>query len=42
MDIEILKRTEGVLFQCEPFEPHNLAGGLAVRFSIAADTSAES
>jgi hypothetical protein len=41
MDIEILMRTEGVLFQSEPFEPHNLAGGLAVRFSISADISAE-
>lgn len=35
MDIEILKYTEGVVICGEPFEPQNLAGGLAVRFSIS-------
>lgn len=34
MDVEILQRTEGVLIQSEPIEPQNLAGGLAVRFSV--------
>ncbi|HVU15189.1 MAG TPA: hypothetical protein VHD90_28140 [Phototrophicaceae bacterium] len=37
MDIEILKRTEGVLFCGEPFEPATMPGGLAVRFSISSD-----
>lgn len=35
MDIEILRHTEGVEFCGEPYEPHNLAGGLAVRFLLA-------
>jgi hypothetical protein len=35
MDIEILKLTDGVVITGEPFEPPNLAGGLALRFSIS-------
>ena len=35
MDIEILKYTEGVVIDGEPFEPQNLTGGLALRFSIS-------
>ena len=35
MDIEILNHTEGVLLYGEPFEPHNLQGGLACRFSLS-------
>jgi hypothetical protein len=35
MDIEILKRTEGVVIQGEPFEPTTLPGGLAFRFSLS-------
>lgn len=34
MDIEILRHTEGVVLLCDPFEPPNLYGGIAVRFSI--------
>lgn len=34
MDIEILKRTDGVSLQAEAYEPRHLIGGLAVRFSI--------
>jgi hypothetical protein len=34
MDIEILKRTEGVFIHGEPFEPRNLEGGLACQFSL--------
>lgn len=36
MDIEILKYTEGVFISGEPYEPRNLPGGLALRFSISA------
>lgn len=36
MDIEILKYTEGVYISGEPYEPRNLPGGLALRFSITA------
>jgi hypothetical protein len=35
MDIEILKHTEGVSIHGEPFEPPNLEGGLACRFSLS-------
>jgi hypothetical protein len=35
MDIEILKYTEGVYISGEPYEPRNLPGGLALRFSIS-------
>ena len=35
MDVEILKYTEGVSICTEPFEPPELSGGLALRFSIA-------
>lgn len=35
MDIEILKYTDGVVICGEPFEPTNLSGGLALRFSIS-------
>lgn len=34
MDVEILRRTEGVMIHSEPYEPQTLAGGLAVRFSV--------
>ena len=35
MDVEILKGTAGILVHGDPFEPSNLAGGLACRFSIS-------
>jgi hypothetical protein len=35
MDIEILKYTDGIVIDGQPFEPPNLAGGLALRFSIS-------
>jgi hypothetical protein len=34
MDIEILKRTEGVMLLGEQYEPKILPGGVAVRFSV--------
>jgi hypothetical protein len=34
MDIEILKYTDGVFVDGEPFEPQTLPGGLALRFSV--------
>lgn len=35
MDIEILKYTDGVVINGDPFEPPNLSGGLALRFSVS-------
>jgi hypothetical protein len=35
MDVEILKHTEGIQLHGDPFEPPNLTGGLACRFSVA-------
>jgi hypothetical protein len=35
MDIEILKHTDGINVDTEPYEPQNFAGGLACRFSLA-------
>ena len=35
MDIEILKYTDGVVINGQPYEPPNLSGGLAIRFSIS-------
>ena len=32
MDVEILKRQGDIEVICEPFEPKNLPGGVAVRF----------
>jgi hypothetical protein len=37
MDIEILRHTDGVSIDTEPFEPQNFAGGLACRFSLSPD-----
>ena len=34
MDIEILKRTDGVIFEGSPFEPENLCGGIAIQFRL--------
>ena len=35
MDLEILKFTDGVVIAGEPYEPPNLSGGLALRFSVS-------
>ncbi len=35
MDIEILKRTDGVILEGVPFEPENLSGGIAVQFRLS-------
>ncbi|MEO8610149.1 MAG: hypothetical protein ABI690_19805 [Chloroflexota bacterium] len=35
MDVEILRGTAGILVHGDPFEPSNLAGGLACRFSVS-------
>jgi hypothetical protein len=35
MDIEILKYTDGVVIDGDAFEPPNLSGGLALRFSVS-------
>ncbi|HLV36027.1 MAG TPA: hypothetical protein VKY59_12965 [Spirillospora sp.] len=37
MDVEILRHTEGIQFEQEPFEPKQLPGGLAVRFAVVED-----
>jgi hypothetical protein len=34
MDIEILRRTEGILIHGDIFEPEDMACGIAVRFSL--------
>ncbi len=34
MDIEIMKRTDGVILEGSPFEPDNLYGGLAIQFRL--------
>lgn len=39
MDIEILKYTEGICISTDPFEPENLPGGLALRFSVTASAA---
>lgn len=38
MDVELLTTMEGLLIHGEPFEPHNLKGGLACRFSLTINT----
>jgi len=37
MDLEMLKYTEGVFINGKPFEPKELPGGLALRFSLCPD-----
>ena len=36
MDVELLRYTEGIVVQGQPFEPDNLPQGIAVRFSVNA------
>ena len=35
MDVELLRYTEGIVLQGQPYEPDNLPRGIAVRFSVA-------
>ena len=37
MDLEMLKYTEGVFISGKPFEPKDLPGGLALRFTLSPD-----
>jgi hypothetical protein len=41
MDIEILRHTDGVSLDTEPFEPQNFTGGLACRFSLSSNRGHE-